>query len=93
MAIKEPVDQMKIAWPAASCTDCDRPREMSFCSRGESRHFFVADMNPLDLTLFANGVRETVEAIANDSIDAFDPGGGEDRRKLFSNVRHIGFSV
>ena len=35
-------------------------------------HLLVPNMDPLDLAPTANGIRQTVQAFANDSVDPLD---------------------
>ena len=40
----------------------------------EGRDFFMPDMHPLDLVLGADRIGESVQAVADDAIDALDAG-------------------
>ena len=85
MAIEKTIDEVKIARSAAAGTDRERPGQVRFGARGEGRHFLVAHVNPLDFRLPANGVREAVEAVANNSVYSLNPRGRENLSKLICN--------
>jgi hypothetical protein len=76
VAIEEAIDQMQIAGAAASGADRKAAGEMRLSACRECRDFLVADVHPFDLALPTQRVGETVEAIADDSIDPLDIGGG-----------------
>jgi hypothetical protein len=89
MAIVQPVDQMHVAGSAASRADGELAGEMMrLGARRESRDLFVADMDPLDLALAPNRVREAVEAVSYDAIDPLDAGHSKDFDKLVGNSLH-----
>src|SRR5476651_1959431 len=73
---------MQVTGPAAPCTNRKVTCQMSFSARRKGCYFLVPDMNPLDLALPANRVRQTIEAVSNDSVDPLDTRGGERLRKL-----------
>jgi hypothetical protein len=54
----------------------------------EGGDLFVPHMHPLNLALAADGVGQTVQAVADDSIDPLDAGGGEDGSELIRNGSH-----
>ena len=85
MAIEKTVDEVKIARSAAAGADRELAGQVRFGARGEGRHFLVAHVNPLDFRLPANGVREAVEAVANDSVYSLNPRCRENLRKLICN--------
>ena len=68
MAIEKAVYEVKIAWSAAAGADRELAGQVRFGARREGSHLLVAHVNPLDFRLPANGVREAVEAVANDSV-------------------------
>jgi hypothetical protein len=45
-------------------------------------------MHPLDLALAADGVGQTVQAVADNPVDPLDASGGEDFSKLIRNGSH-----
>ena len=55
MAIEQAVDEVQIARAATAGADRELAGQMRLGARGEGRHFLVADVNPLDLRLAANG--------------------------------------
>jgi hypothetical protein len=71
VAVEQTVYQMKVAWPAATCADSELSSQMRFSSGGKSGSFFVAGMNPFDVTAFSEGLRQTIQAVADDAVDAF----------------------
>src|SRR5262249_37960882 len=63
---------------------------MRLGARREGRHFFVADVEPLDLALAANGIGDAVEAVADNAVNALDPRCSKDFRELISNsICHV----
>ncbi len=60
MAIEETVDQMEIARPATARADGEFVRQMCFGARCESGNLFVPNMDPLDFSLPAERVGQTV---------------------------------
>jgi hypothetical protein len=54
----------------------------------EGGDLFVPHMDPLYLALAADGVGQAVQAVADDSINPLDAGGGEDVCKLIRNGCH-----
>jgi hypothetical protein len=58
---------------------------MGLATGGKRRDLLVSDMNPLDLALAAERVGESIETVADDAIDPFDPGRDENLGKL---IRH-----
>ena len=53
LAVEQAVDQVKVAWTAASGAHSKAPGEMSFSPRRKSRGLFMTHVNPVDLTFFA----------------------------------------
>jgi hypothetical protein len=51
---------------------------------GKSGNLLVPDMDPLDLALAANGIGNTVEAVADDAINPLDTRRREDFGELIS---------
>src|SRR5271156_2114625 len=84
---------MEIAWSAAACTDGDLAGKVSLGARGEGGHFFVPYVEPIDLSILADSVGETVEGGAGDSVDSlyacFDQGLDE---YFGYSFRHMGAS-
>src|SRR4051794_15466910 len=88
VAVKEAVDEVQVAWPATSRADCELAGQMCFGAGRESGDLFVPHMYPLDLALPANSVGQTVQAVAHNSVDAHDAGGGKDCSELIRNGCH-----
>src|ERR1700684_2837571 len=64
MTIVEPVDQMQIARAATSRAHGYIPAKMRFRAGGKRRRLLVSHMDPLNLFVRANRVRDAVERIA-----------------------------
>jgi hypothetical protein len=48
MTIKQAIDQVEIARPAAPCANRERAGELCFGARCKSGNLLMADMDPLD---------------------------------------------
>src|SRR5208282_2564989 len=83
--VEQPVDQVQVARAAAAGADGKLAGQMRLGARGEGGDLLVADMQPLDLSLTANGVGQAVKAVADDAVDALDAGGCENLGELISN--------
>jgi hypothetical protein len=77
MAIEQPVDEMQIAWSAASRANSKLARQMRFSTRGERRDLLVPDVDPFDLASATKGVRQAIETITDDTVDPLDAGCAE----------------
>ena len=55
---------------------------MGVRTRREGGDFLVPDMDPFDLALTTNRVRQPVKAVAYDAVDPIDSRRDEDFRKL-----------
>src|SRR5579871_3285933 len=86
MAVVQAVDQMHVAGTAAAGTDGKLPGQMRFCTGRKGCDLLMADMDPLDLVLTAQLVGQTVQTVADDAVDAFDAGNGEDVDELAGYV-------
>jgi hypothetical protein len=71
MAIEQAINEVKVAWPATACADGNLAGEMCLGARGESSHFFMPYVEPIDLFVFTDRIREAVEGVAGDSVDSF----------------------
>src|SRR5258707_7109616 len=62
---------------------------------GASGDFLMPDMNPIDLSVTADGIRQTIEAVTDDAVDALDTGRCQDLNELVNNVlgRHCASST
>jgi hypothetical protein len=65
---------------------------MRLRTRCKGGDFLVPDMDPFDLALPTKRVRQTIEAIADDAIDALDAGHCEHFRKLICDCSDHGTS-
>ena len=88
MAVKKAVDEVQVAWPAASGTDCELAGQVCLGAGREGADLFVPHMYPLDLALAADSVGQTVQAVADNPIDPLDASGGEDFSELIRNGCH-----
>jgi len=75
--IEESVDQVQVAGPAAPRTHRELARELRVGGSGERRRFLVPHVDPVDATALPDGVCYGVQAVADDPVDAPDPGLGE----------------
>src|SRR4029077_16369047 len=84
---------MQIAWTATPGTYREFAGQMRLGARGESGDLLVPDVHPLDLALPADGIRNAVQAIADNAIDALDAGCREDLGELIRHcLRHRSLS-
>src|ERR1700685_635999 len=88
MTVEQSVDQMQIARSAAAGADREITREMRLRTCCKGRDLLVPDMNPFYLSLATKRVCQTIEAIADDAIDALDAGRGEHFRKLICDCSY-----
>jgi hypothetical protein len=88
LTIKQAIDEMEIAWAAASGADRKLASQMRLGTGRESRDLFVPHMHPLDLALAADRIGQPVQAVADDAIDSLNAGGGESFSKLISDGLH-----
>ena len=94
VAIEKSVDQMQIARPAASGTHRQFACQMRLGPGGECGDLFMPHMEPLDLGLPAQRIRQPIQAVADDAIDAPNPGRSQRFRELVGyRFRHDFFSV
>src|SRR5207248_2789699 len=93
VAIEESVDQVQITWPATAGADRQFARQMRLGARGESGDLLVSDVHPLDLSLAADRIGQTIQAIADDAVDALDAGRREGLGELIGyGLRHPSLS-
>jgi hypothetical protein len=72
MTIVEPVDQMQIAWAATSRANGQVPREMRFRAGRKRCRLLVSHMDPLNLRVCANRVRDAIERISANAVNLPD---------------------
>jgi hypothetical protein len=77
VAIVKPVNQMQIARSGASGTDCKLSRKVCFGPGGERCRLFMPDVNPSNLLLFANRIRDSIHRVARNAIYPFNSRLGE----------------
>jgi hypothetical protein len=74
VAIEQSVDQVQIAGTTTAGADGEGTGEVGFGACGEGRDLLVPDVHPLDLALAAERIGQTVQAVADDAVDALDAG-------------------
>jgi hypothetical protein len=72
VTIEKPVDQVQIARPAASCADSESSRKLRLRTCSERRRFLVPYVNSLNRGLLTKRVRETIQRVARNAIDALN---------------------
>src|SRR5260221_661956 len=71
MAIVEPIDQMHVSRSAASCANHQGIGEVRLGTRCEGGDFLVPQQNPFDFILRSQGLGQSVEGVAWDTVDSF----------------------
>src|SRR5882672_3770173 len=69
MAVEQSVDEMQVSGPATARAHRELTGQMRLGARREGCHLLVPDMHPLDPTLAAQRVGQSVQAVADDAID------------------------
>src|SRR6516165_3738265 len=72
VTVKQAVDEVQVARSATAGANGELTREMGFGAGRERGDLFVPHMDPFDFALTAYGVRQAVQAIANDAVDPLD---------------------
>src|SRR5229473_3125614 len=85
VTIEQPVDQVKVARPAAAGADRDFSGEMRLGARGKGGDLLVPDMQPFDLALPTNRIGKAVQAVADNAVNPLDTSGGEGLGELVSD--------
>jgi len=89
VAVEQTIDQVQVAGTATSGADRETTCDMRIRAGRERGDFLVPDMQPLNAAMAAQGIGEAIEAVAHDSIDTLDTGGGEGFDHLVCNsARH-----
>jgi hypothetical protein len=83
---------VQIARPAASGADGEFSRQMRLSAGGKCGNLLVPDMKPLDFAVPADSICQTVQAVADNAVDAFHACGGECFNKLVSHCLCHGYS-
>ncbi len=65
---------MQISRTAGAGAHRELARDLGFAGGCEGGHLFVADVEPPELSVGAQGLGQAVEAVADDAIDALDAG-------------------
>jgi hypothetical protein len=84
--IEQTIDEVKVARPARAGADRKFARDLRLAGSGESGHFLVSNVDPLDRLSFAQRLGQTVQAVADDAEDALYPSLSE---RLGDEVCHI----
>jgi hypothetical protein len=77
---------MEIAGSAAAGADGEFAPQMRLGARRERCHLLVPYMDPLDLALLSDCIGETVQAVADNAVDALDASRGKGFRGLIGNL-------
>jgi hypothetical protein len=84
VTIKQTVDEVQIARSAAPRAYGDFSRQMRLGAGGECGDLLVSHMEPIDFAVPTDGIRQTVQAVADDAVDAFHARDGEGFDELVS---------
>ena len=71
VAVKQAVDQMKVAGPAAPGADGKLAGDVRIRTRGEGGDLLVPGVQPLNAAVSTQGVGEAVEAVTDDAVNPF----------------------
>src|SRR5271155_5205646 len=71
MTVVETVDEVHVAWSAASGADGQFTGQVRLRSGSKGSDLFMAHRDPFDLLVLADFFQETVEGIPHNSVDAF----------------------
>ncbi len=85
VAVEQTIDQVQIARTATSGADRETTCDMRIPAGRERGDFLVPDMQPLNAAMAAQRIGEAIEAVAHDSVDALNAGGGEGFDHLVCN--------
>jgi len=80
---------VEITGSTASGTHRYRAGQMRFGSSRERCNLLVAYVLPLYSPLTSNSVRQSIEAISNDAVDALNAGRHKNLRNLVSDGLHV----
>jgi len=76
---------MGVSRPAAARADGQLSRQMRLGAGRECGDLLVPYVEPLDLAMAADGIRQSIEAVADNAIDALDTRGSQRFHELVSN--------
>ena len=60
VTIKQPVDQVQVAWPARACADGQFARQLRFSARGEGCNLFMTGWHPVNCSHTIQTVTQTI---------------------------------
>jgi hypothetical protein len=70
LAVEQAINQMEIARAAAACANGEGPGKVGLGSGSKCRTFLMPDMNPIDGLVPPKRIRQAVERIPDNAIDA-----------------------
>ena len=70
MAVIKPINEVEIARAAAACTNRQAIGQVRVGASGESSRFLMPNMDPRDLLVLSNGVRDAVQGVARKAVHA-----------------------
>src|SRR5215469_17885779 len=88
MTVEQPIDEMKIAGPAASGTYSKLSCDVRLGAGGKGCHFLVPCVDPFNRLLAPHRVEYAVERVADDSVNPFHSGMGQSLHQDFRNGSH-----
>jgi hypothetical protein len=92
VAVEQAVNEVQVARPATTSANREVTRKMSLGTCRKGGDLLVPDMDPIDLSLSAQGIGKAVEAIADNAVDPPHPRRYEDLRELISyQLCHLEF--
>ncbi len=91
MAIKQPIDQVKIAGTATSGTNSQFAGDGRFGPCRKGRSFLMPDMHPVDLAKSSEAVIQSVEAVARNAPDTLNTRFGQGLSQKIRNSHTHGY--
>ena len=88
VGIKQAVDQMEVARAAAAAAYGQIAGKLCFRTGGEGAHFLMPHVNPFNGFLPAEGVRNGVQTVTHNAVNALYPGFFQNFNKLISYRIH-----
>jgi hypothetical protein len=72
VSVEKAVDEVKVSGASGTRTGGKLPGELGLCSGRKRTGFFVTHMDPLNLAVQAQGIRNRIQAVAYDAVNSFD---------------------
>src|SRR5262249_33644722 len=88
VAVEQAVDQVQVTRSATAGADREVSGQVRLGAGSERGHLLVPDVDPLDRPLPPNGSVETIQAVADDAINALHASSHKGRRELVRNSGH-----